>query len=285
MLRLHKTKYHKCTIIALTVRLAPTLGLCLTSLAAMLAFCCSLAHEARAQELNAKIIGGSFQGATIDSNVALISTPDYSCSGALVGQRAILTAAHCIVEGPTASQFNVYVGRQWYQVQSTWYQSKFNPREAASQSARYDLGMLILTKPVTAINPLPILRGRRLKRGAQITISGYGTNEDSNDPNRSLIDNLKVGMARVMRADGRVLLSTSISNGASTCAGDSGGPASVSYGRSSIALAGIVSAGVNTVSDDNRCELRGDGSSIYVDLQSPSSKAFLRAFKGLNYVR
>jgi hypothetical protein len=253
--------------------------------AAILAISCSLTSVARAQEVNAKIIGGSFQNSATPNNVALISTPDYSCSGALVGQRAVLTAAHCIAEGPAASQFSVYVGRQWYQVESAWYQSKYDPSQPASVSAKYDLGMLILTRPVTSTRPLAILSGRRLKRGSQITISGYGANEISNDPNRPAIDNLKVGAARVVGTDGRVIFSTFSSNGASTCAGDSGGPASVAYGRSGLALAGIVSAGVNTVTNDNRCELRADGASIYVDLQSPSSKAFLRAFKGLKYVR
>jgi V8-like Glu-specific endopeptidase len=245
----------------------------------------SRSAEIDAQEVNAKMVGGSFEPSAAGYKVAYISTPDYFCSGALVGTRAILTAAHCVVGGPSASEFAVYVGRDWYQVESTWYHPKYDQNQTPYQSAKYDLGMIILSKSVTSTKPLSILSGRPLRRGARLLIAGYGTNERSNDPSRSFIDNFKVGVANVVKVDGRQIFSSYRSNGASTCAGDSGGPASVSYGRSSIALAGIVSAGINTVTNDNRCELREDGSSIYVDLQSSASRAFLRAFKGLKYVR
>jgi hypothetical protein len=245
----------------------------------------SLASKAFSQEIGTKMVGGSFEPSIAGYRVAYIVTPNYECSGALVGKRAVLTAAHCIAEGPAVAEYGVYVGRDWYEVESAWYHSQYDPNQSAYQAARYDLGMLILKRSVTSAKPLSILSGRRVQRGAQLLIAGYGANELSDDPNRSFMDNFKIGIARVVKADGRHIFSSYRSNGASTCAGDSGGPASVAYGRSSIALAGIVSAGVNTVTNENRCELRADGSSIYVDLQSPSSKAFLRAFKGLKYVR
>jgi hypothetical protein len=245
----------------------------------------SSAPRIYAQEVNTKIVGGSFQPSIAGSKVAFIITPNYSCSGALVGKYAVLTAAHCVAQVHTTSEIGVYVGRDWYEVDNAWYHSKFDPNKTADQSSKYDLGMLILNRPVASTRPLSILSGRRVKRGSQLLIAGYGTNELSNDPTRSFLDDFKIGVASVVKADGRQLFSSNSPNGASTCAGDSGGPASVAYGGTNIALAGIVSGGVNTVTSDNRCELRADGLSVYVDLQSPSSKAFLRAFKGIKYVR
>lgn len=256
------------------------------ALTLIIALCGTHASKTYSQEINTKMLGGSFEPSIAGYKVAFISTPGYYCSGALVGKRAVLTAAHCIADdGLAAAEFGVYVGRDWYEVERAWYHSKYDPNQSIYQAAKYDLGMLILKRSVTSIKPLAILNSRRVQRGAQLLIAGYGTNELSDDPNRSFMDNFKVGVAKVVKADGRRIFSSYRSNGASTCAGDSGGPASVVYGRSNIALAGIVSAGVNTVTNDNRCELRSDGSSIYVDLQSPSSKAFLRAFKGLRYAR
>jgi V8-like Glu-specific endopeptidase len=255
------------------------------ALSLVIVLCSASVSAASAQEVNTNMVGGSFEPSIAGYKVAFIVTHDHACSGALVGKYAILTAAHCVAQVQTTSDFAVYVGRDWYQVESAWYHSKFDPNQTVNRAAKYDLGMLILNRPVTSIKPLSILSGRRVKRGAQLLIAGYGTNELSNDPMRSMFDNFKIGVASVVKADGHHLFSTYRSNGASTCAGDSGGPASVAYGRTSIALAGVVSAGVNTVSGDNRCELRADGLSMYVDLQSPSSKAFLRAFRGIKYVR
>lgn len=255
------------------------------ALTLVIVLCAASVSAASAQEVNTNMVGGSFEPSIAGYKVAFIATQDYTCSGALVGRYAILTAAHCVAQVQTISDFAVYVGRDWYQVESAWYHSRFDPNQSASRAAKYDLGMLILDRPVTSTKPLSILASRRVKRGSQLLIAGYGTNELSNDPLRSIIDNFKIGLANVVRADSHLLFSTYRSNGASTCAGDSGGPASVAYGRASIALAGIVSAGVNTVSSDNRCKLRADGLSIYVDLQSRSSKAFLREFKGIKYAR
>jgi V8-like Glu-specific endopeptidase len=206
------------------------------------------------------------------------------CSGTLVGPREILTAAHCIAEGPGAAGTRVYVANSRRSVESAWYHSQYVPSQSPSESARFDLGMLILSEPVTNMSPIPVLRGRRITRGTKILIAGYGSNERSDDPNRSFRDNFKVGLSRVILADGNHLFASHRAFSASACSGDSGGPAIIAIGKRSLAVAGTLSAGIN-VSEGGKCYLRGDGTFVEVDLQSVSSRAFLRSFPGVRYVR
>ena len=243
-----------------------------------------LTPKAAAQDISAKMVGGEFAPSLAGGRVAYISTPNYSCSGVLVGRRSVLTAAHCVATGPTTDQYGIYVGEEWHTVESLWYHRRYNPSKNAYDSSPYDLGMIILNEAVTSVTPMPIVSGKPLRRGATIAIAGYGTNELSGDPNRSFIDNFKIGFSRIVRTDGKRLIATHSSFQASTCPGDSGGPATAQYRRNTFGLVGIISAGINTETEGG-CQLNDDGSFIHVDLQSASSKAFLKAFPGLKYVR
>jgi hypothetical protein len=160
---------------------------------------------------------------------------------------------------------------------------EYNPSQSPAAMARYDLGMLILSEPVDSLAPIPVLRGKRVTTGTKILIAGYGSNERSDDPSRSFIDNFKLGYSKVTNADGKHLFASHRAFRASACSGDSGGPAMVAVGRS-LALVGSLSAGINR-SEGGRCYLRGDGSFIEVDLQSPSSRSFLKYFQGVQYIR
>jgi hypothetical protein len=144
--------------------------------------------------------------------------------------------------------------------------------------------MLILSEAIDSLSPIPVLRGKRITKGTKILIAGYGSNELSDDPSRSFSDNFKLGFSRVTEADGKQLFASHRAFRASACSGDSGGPAMVPFGKKSLALVGALSAGIN-LTDGGRCYLRGDGSFIEVDLQSPSSRSFLKYFQGVQYVR
>jgi hypothetical protein len=150
--------------------------------------------------------------------------------------------------------------------------------------ARYDLGMLILSEPIQNVAPIPVLRGKRITKGTKIVIAGYGSNERSDDPDRSFVDDFKIGFSRVTNADGKQLFASHRAFRASACSGDSGGPAMIPANKKSLALVGTLSAGIN-VTEGGRCYLRGDGSFIEVDLQSRSSRAFLNYFPGVQYIR
>jgi hypothetical protein len=237
---------------------------------------------ARAQEVTTKIIGGEYYPSSAGGKVAFIDTPEYTCSGVLVGEREVLTAAHCVVGGPDATGYSVFVGGAWRQVESAWYHTRYDPEKPVVRMARFDLGMLILTEPVVGTAPFPVLRKRKLSAGSTIFIAGYGANERSDQPNRTFVDNFKIGAARIAEVGAGVFFGDHRAYRSSPCSGDSGGPATFFYRKNSLAVAGVLSAGTNRVVG-NRCRLRSSGSFIQVDLQSRSSREFLAYFPGVQY--
>ena len=244
----------------------------------------SYPSSAEAQRASASLIGGEYAADFAGRDIAYIETSEFSCTGTLVGRREILTAAHCIADGPETSDYGVYVGGAWRTVESLWYNSMFDPSQSPERSAPYDLGMIILSEPVVSVAPTPVLRGTRISVGTRFIIAGYGLHEIPYDPNGSFFDDFKVGVSRVTRANGRTINGSHRPFGASTCAGDSGGPAQVAYNRRNFAVVGVVSVGIND-HDNSVCYLRGNGLFTLVDLQSSSSRAFLSAFPGVYYAR
>ena len=145
----------------------------------------------------------------------------------------------------------------------------------------YDLGMIVLARPVTTKAPIPILVGHRPRARQRLFIAGYGLNERDAKKARSYKSFFKIGEVRLDEADGEVLYSSHKATRSSLCAGDSGGPAIESYGDY-LALVGVASTSTNA-ERKGRCVLRYGGLSAHVDLQSSNSLQFLAEFDGVEY--
>ena len=241
----------------------------------------SRCESVHADSLRAKIIGGEFQNLT-SGPVALISTSNFLCSGILVGTREVLTAAHCVADSNSNPDYTVYLGGASYQVSDRYYNSYYTPNGDVLPNIRYDLGILILSTEVSGASPVPVLFNGPISRGDRAFLFGYGQNELTGDPSRDPLSDGKVGPFRVTSASGGVISSSHSSAGASSCHGDSGGPAIQLLGGY-IGVIGTVSAGTNA-DYEGACQLNGGGKFSLVDLQSTTSRQFLSYFGGVQYI-
>jgi V8-like Glu-specific endopeptidase len=235
-----------------------------------------------AQEVASKLLGGEYAPTAAGHRTAYIESREGSCSGTLVGTNLVLTAGHCVSDSGIPSDYKVFVGSEIHDVAEVWEHSSYDSSTNDEAAAPYDLGMLVLSTPVTNYAPVPILTGHRLRKGEQYYLAGYGTNEDTWDTSRSFIDNFKIGATKLEYRDASLLWGTHTPFGSSICAGDSGGPAYLVNGNR-VALVGVASIGLNTESR-NECILVEDGEFAHVDLQSASSRGFLAEFKGVEYI-
>lgn len=238
-------------------------------------------HEALAQEFTAQIIGGRPAPSLVKGPVALVFTGNAVCSGVLVGSRTVLTAGHCATEDFAIENYRIVVGGETYRSTAVTLHPLFDMAANARESAPYDIGVIELSR-MPSVAPIPVFIDRPIPPGTELTIAGYGTHESSagaSEPEelakvgRSVVDNVS--------RDG-VIFQQHAGGGASTCPGDSGGPAILRDSGYS-GVAGTLSIGTNQVNGDN-CNLTGGGRFGHVYLQSSTIRRFLSLFADIQYI-
>ena len=203
------------------------------------------------------------------------------CSGTLIAEDVILTAAHCLDSGIGTST-DVYFGQsthddpgEYVDVTEVRIHPKWNTDDLQNG---HDVALLRIANTPAGITPIPALpKSEGLNRfdvGEDIVFSGFGRDENDLSGNKLRADGAIAGFCTVGPCDIDGLPIASYSIGywtldAGTCHGDSGGPAFIMRGETEY-VAGIASYVL--ASGDGDC--RGAG----VSADASAFDSFIQAF-------
>lgn len=182
------------------------------------------------------------------SVVAVENSNGELCSGVLVSQDLVLTAAHCLMD--RASYRIVVLNRAFkplpLDVVAVAIHPAFVPGTTPRTQPGVDLAVLKIERPLgPEFSPLDLRQAGTIDDGETVTIAGYGvTAENQKRTARTLRQATLLSVGTVEVAN-RVLIVTdqkrlAETSGAGACRGDSGGPVLIRTG-SGYRLFGIIS--------------------------------------------
>lgn len=160
------------------------------------------------------------------------------CSGSLIASDVVLTAAHCVLDpdGAYAVQVNsdtLRLDGELLEVKAVWSSPRYDDR-----SIQNDLGLLLISEPVTDVVPIKLATKRQTKAvDALKNFTLYGWGVDQNGTSAEFLRSTRLRPqtkaalraftekqfnAKTTIAAGRYLRNERVYSGA--CNGDSGGP-------------------------------------------------------------
>jgi secreted trypsin-like serine protease len=193
------------------------------------------------------------------------SKPEFICSGSLISNNKVLTAAHCVLDKGfyfvTLGARTINSDARLLEVESVWRNPRYSERKIVN-----DIGVLKLTNPVLNVSPIPLASNSMTKRidaAKSYTVYGWGLDQNKSPAvylkTAKLTNQDKVAKSKMIKwgystttmlAAGNYLKNEKIYAG--VCNGDSGGPL-VSRIDGVETLIGVTSWGITD--RDGYCDL------------------------------
>ncbi|XP_045107537.1 serine protease nudel-like [Portunus trituberculatus] len=187
-----------------------------------------------ADKQDKRVVGGGdaspFQWPFI---VAILKNSVYSCGGTIVTSSAILTAAHCIDEGP-ASYYEIQAGmlrrNSWSPFEQSRKVSQILPHPSYTGLSN-DVALFLLEAPLHLnrwVRPVCLSEALYPKMDQICTVAGWGTLQEGGDTPKKLqeldLPVLSTCLADTHLSDEQVLCAGYPEGKMDACQGDSGGP-------------------------------------------------------------